>query len=106
MNNLLQIILILALINFSGGQQVLQTLVVSGTSLVQHEITADMAEEEFGESEGQNFPNEDEVEKEWVPVCGFLHSTDLMRGRMQSLFNVSVPDSQKENHSPPPEVHC
>ncbi len=104
MKSVLQLILVFALINFSGGQQVLQSLLTTCTSDIQSELTMSFIEEEINESEDSNTIDEDEVEKEWMPVAEFLRSIELNRGNILIHLNLIVPDSEAEDHSPPPEL--
>ncbi|MCK6639273.1 MAG: hypothetical protein L6Q81_04245 [Bacteroidia bacterium] len=103
MKSILQLFLVFALINFSGGQQVLQSFFNSSTSELQREITASFTEEEIDETEVSNNIDEDEVEKEWMPVADFLRSIEMKQGNILARLNLILPDSESEDHSPPPE---
>jgi|GEM_PF-1745430 len=104
MKNLLQLILVLALINFSGGQQILQALNKTCTSEIQSRITANFVEEEIHETEDSSSLDEDETEKEFIPTPDMRenNAVNLTAFLFQSAF--LVPDSQAEDHNPPPEA--
>ncbi len=104
MKNILQIFLVFTLINFSGGQQVLQSLFNSGNSDIQNALTASLVEEEIHETDDSSFPDEDEVEKEWVPVTRISGSVVMFSESLIATSKLIIPDSESEDHSPPPEL--
>jgi hypothetical protein len=103
MKNLLQFLLVFALINFSGGQQILQALHKTCTSEIQSRITASFVEEEIHEPEDSSSIDEDETEKEFIPFPDVREHTavNLTAFLFQAAF--LIPDSQAEDHNPPPE---
>ena len=104
MKNILQIFLVFTLINFSGGQQVLQSLFNSGNSDVQSALSANLVEEEIHETEDSSFPDEDEVEKEWMPVTRISGRIVIITENLIATSELIIPDSEAEDHSPPPEL--
>jgi hypothetical protein len=104
MKNLLQIILIAALINFSGGQQVLLALYNSCTSEIQSQISANFLEEEIHETEDSNQLDEDEVEKECVAITEQHKIATFNISIEDAVSGFLIPDSQAEDHTPPPEA--
>jgi hypothetical protein len=105
MKNLLQIILIVALINFSGGQQVLLALYNSCTSEIQSQISANFVEEEIHETEDSNQLDEDEVEveQECAAITEQHKIASFKKSSEATVSGFLIPDSQAEDHTPPPE---
>jgi hypothetical protein len=103
MKNLLQIILIVALINFSGGQQVLLALYNSCTSEIQSQISANFVEEEIHETEDSNQLDEDEVEKECASITEQHKIASFNKSIEATVSGFLIPESQAEDHTPPPE---
>jgi hypothetical protein len=103
MKNLLQIILIVALINFSGGQQVLLALYNSCTSEIQSQISANFVEEEIHETEDSNQLDEDEVEKECSSITEQHKIASFNKSIEATVSGFLIPESQAEDHTPPPE---
>ncbi|MFM2017085.1 MAG: hypothetical protein RL007_741 [Bacteroidota bacterium] len=104
MKILLQIFLVFTLINFSGGQQVLQTFFDSASSDIQNALTASLVEEEIHETDDSSFPDEDEVEKEWMPVTRISGRVVMVSESRIAGSKLIIPDSEAEDHSPPPEL--
>jgi hypothetical protein len=104
MKNILQIFLVFTLIHFSGGQQVLQSLFSSSTSDMQNVVSASLVEEEIHETDDSSFPDEDEVEKEWMPVTQVSERVVIISENLIATTKLIIPDSEAEDHSPPPEL--